>query len=81
MPIFDVVYNRYFYTEGKKAFSKSPASFMKAASDAYKSLEMDERNRLQTSTSHNLRVKSMSSKDIRREGGRIFQSMQKKVLK
>jgi hypothetical protein len=66
------------YTEGKKAFSESPANFMKVASDAYKNLEVDERTRLQTTTCH--RVKSMSSKDIRREGGRIFQSMQKKVL-
>lgn len=51
---------------------------MKVASDAYKNLEVDERNRLQTTMCH--RLKSMSSKDIRREGGKIFQSMQKKVL-
>ena len=63
------------YTEGKKAFSESPANFMKVASDAYKNLEVDERTRLQTTTCD--RVKSMSSKDIRREGGRIYA---KKVL-
>ena len=65
--------------EGKRAFGESPAIFMKAASDAYKNLEVDERNRLETTTSH--KVKILSSKDIKRNGGRIFQSMQKKVHK
>ena len=68
-----------FNAEGKRALGESPANFMKVASDAYKNLEVDERNRLQTTTSH--KVKVMSSKDIKRNGGRIFQSMQKKVHK
>ena len=51
---------------------------MKAASEAYKELEDDARSHLQASM--RITEKVMSIKDIKKEGGRIFQSMQKKVI-
>ena len=63
----------FSFIEGRKAAKESPATFVKAASEVYKNIE-DKRH-----LKAPIKVKKLSSKEIKKEGYRIFQSLQNKV--
>ena len=68
------------FAAGKAAFTEAPAAFMKAASDSYKQLGEEERRSLQAEAAASTKVQSLSRKGTRKEGGKIFRSMQPKVI-
>ena len=68
-----------FNAAGKETMTGGPALFNKAASSAYQSLEMEEKERLLDLSVNSLDKIVMTAKDIKKKGSKIFSKIQNQV--